>query len=161
MASMPSAAEGFGWAGATIHRRARPEAAADILNGDLDGSKAAGCLGLRGRPRPVDNSFVNEPPPLPPLTPPQPAAPMYPAMLGYADGSNRPERPGLVTAMGVISILLGSLGILANLVYGLYAVLFLVFAVIGPTGALNVARGAGLGPKDRTVVLAALPQLPP
>lgn len=70
----------------------------------------------------------------PPLIPPARSEP-----LDYASSAQRPERPGLVTAIGIISICLGSLAILANCASPMQAIMFSYTTNIGGTSGTLTA----------------------
>src|SRR5688572_15577168 len=79
------------------------------------------------------------PPPLPPL-PAEAYAPAPTPALPYTEFV-RARRPGIITAIGVISIVAGSLGILASVYAGLA---LMAFSFTGNRAATGIGPG-GLG----------------
>src|SRR5687768_10770342 len=96
-----------------------------------------------------------QPPPLPPA--------ISRGMIGYATAG--PARPGLVSAIGVTSIVVGSIGIISALISGFYAGLFCFLALQGPgfgAAITSLLSGATFPRADRQTILrlVATPQSP-
>jgi hypothetical protein len=82
--------------------------------------------------------------------------------LTYACETN--QRPGIITAVGVISIVVGSLGILGSGLSGMYGIVFMIMSQVSNTMANVSAQtvteedsldtSQGLADSDRAIVLA-------
>src|SRR5690242_3017617 len=72
---------------------------------------------------------MSQPPPLLPLSP----LPVLPV-----DYTVNHARPGIITVVGIVSIVIGSLGLLAGLVSGLYAVGFTIASAVSSSAAATV-----------------------
>lgn len=99
-----------------------------------------------------------------PSVPSSPPPPIPAMPLAYAYETN--QRPGIITAIGVISIVVGSLGIIGSGLSGLYGVGIMLMAQVSNAmanagGQMSTATGddvldtsQGLADADRAVVLA-------
>src|SRR3954447_7352779 len=78
----------------------------------------------------VNAGRMSEPPPLMPLAP----VPVLP--MDYSSGQ---ARPGIISAVGILSIVIASLGLLGGVVSGLYAVGFTVASAVTSKAASSIA----------------------
>jgi hypothetical protein len=90
--------------------------------------------------------------------PPLPVKALPVQDLGYSHTYSAPGRPGVVTAMGVISIVVGGLGILGNIFAGMYAIMFCFMAAMGPTMLRGARFGDSVGPAEQTWLVNAMVQ---
>src|SRR5688572_22728766 len=116
------------------------------------------------------------PPPTPaspPAYPQPPAVPLPVQPIGYGTGSVAGGRPGLITAIGVLSIVIGSLAILFNAGMGMTAFGMMMasrasraFATAvatpaTPAPAQNGLEGDAMTARERRAVIIGLAQVRP